>query len=219
LSEHRSVRKAKQRPFDFLLQLEKGKKQKSFRGRNPRETSGECSSNKMDRSKSSHSPSDSSHLQKFKKVRRRRPTSSHSTTRLERSSVEPVVEEVISEKSDVGTIRESSKERKLNDKKRVKTPSRKLVYPCSESKFDTSELIKENDMKKTLSKNKNFRKKLESMSSYSSMIEKGQCSAIELFKSYGFNDNKIEILFKSLAYSTFLNYQFGWGIFADYVLD
>jgi hypothetical protein len=51
------------------------------------------------------------------------------------------------------------------------------------------------------------------------MKQKSQCWAIELFKSYGFDDNKISILFKSLAYSTLLSYQFGWGIFADYVLD
>jgi hypothetical protein len=132
----------------------------------------------MDRSKSSHSLSNSPHLQKLKKVYRRRAISCHSITRLEKQRVEPVIEEIISEKSDVRIVRESSKERKFNDKKRIKTPSRKHVCPYAERKPHTSELIKENDMKKTLSGSKNFRKKLESMSSYSSMKQKEQCWAI-----------------------------------------
>jgi hypothetical protein len=128
---------------------------------------------------------------------------------LERPSVEPAVKETVGEKSDSGSCGESPKERKSNDKKRVKTPPRKHVCPRAESELDTSVLIKENVKKEILSKGKNFTEILESLSSYTSMKKKNKYWAIELFKSYGFEDNTISILFKSLAHSTLLSYQFG----------
>jgi hypothetical protein len=172
----------------------------------------------MDKSKSSYSPSNSLHIQKLKKVRREKPTNYHNSSRLERTSVEFAVKKTIGKKDNSGPSRESVKEGKSNDKKRVKTLPRKHVCPCAESELDTSELIKDNDKKKILSRGKSLRKKLESISSYSSMKQKGYCLAMELFKNHGFEVNKITILFKSLADSTFLSYQFGWGIFAEYIM-
>jgi hypothetical protein len=158
-------------------------------------------------------------IQEFKKVRRRRESSCHNSPRLERTSVEPSPKKAISKKNNVRTSREGSEERELDDKKRVETPPRKHMCPCIESEPDTSELIKKNGKKKIFTRGKSLRKKLESIASYSSMKQKGHCLAMELFKNYGFEPKKVTILFNSLAPSTFLNYQFGWGIFAEYIMD
>jgi hypothetical protein len=66
---------------------------------------------------------------------------------------------------------------------------------------------------------KNLQKKLESIHDYTSFKDKGKCWAQELFKAYGFAKKTYGIIFRALAPSTFVNYQYGWGIFADFVLD
>jgi ribonuclease HI len=74
-TKRRSLRKAKQCYFDYLLQLEKGKKQKGTRGRSPRKKTGKCVTSQMVRDKSADPPSDTIDIQEFKKVRRRRESS------------------------------------------------------------------------------------------------------------------------------------------------
>jgi hypothetical protein len=158
-------------------------------------------------------------IQKPKKVRRRRQSSCHNSPGLERTSVEPSPKKVISKKTNVRTSREGSEDRESDEEKRVKITPRKHMYPCTESEPDTSELIKDNDKRKIFARGKSLRKKLESIASYSSMKQKGHCLAMELFKINDFESKKVTILFNSLAPNTFLNYQFGWEIFAEYIMD
>jgi hypothetical protein len=132
--------------------------------------------------------------------------------------VEPSSKKAISKKTNVRSSREGSEDRKSDEEKRTKTPSRKHMCSCTESEPDTSELIKSIDKRKDYARGKSLRKKLESMVSYSSMKSKGHSLMIELFKMFDFSSDKIKIICNSLAPSTYLNYQFGWGIFAEFIM-
>jgi hypothetical protein len=101
------------------------------------------------------------------------------------------------------------------------------VYSFTEVKPDSTELTKKDDEDeipnyKNVSdekRYKNLQKKLEVIHDYISIKEKGKCWAQELFKAYNFSEKTYATFFKSMTIAFFANYQYGWGIFADFVLD
>jgi hypothetical protein len=101
--------------------------------------------------------SDTTDIQEFKKVRRRRQTSCHNSPGLERTSVESSFKKAVSKKTNVRTSREGSEDRKYDEEKRIKITPRKHMCTCTESEPDTSELIKSNDRKKDYTRGKRLR--------------------------------------------------------------
>jgi hypothetical protein len=173
----------------------------------------------MVRDESADPPSDTVDIQEFKKVRRRRQTSCHNSPGLEGTSVEPSLKKAISKKNNVRTSREGSEDRKSDEEKRIKITPRKHLRSCTESEPDTSELIKDNDKKKNYVRGKSLRNKLESMVSYSSTKLKGHYLMLELFKMFDFAPKNIQIICSSLAPTTLSNYEFGWEILSEFIMD
>jgi hypothetical protein len=124
----------------------------------------------------------------------------------------------------------SVNQRKSYGKKRAKTPSGEYVSSFVKNKSDSTKLVvKDNKDNEEIITNythvpdeiryKGLQKKLELIYDYISLKAKGLCWAQKLFKAYEFSEKTFGILFKALAPSMFVNYQYGWGIFADFVLD
>jgi hypothetical protein len=51
------------------------------------------------------------------------------------------------------------------------------------------------------------------------MKQKGHCLMLELFKMFDFAPKNIQIICGSLALTTFNNYEFGWGILGEFIMD
>jgi hypothetical protein len=236
--QRRSLRKSKQQNFAHLLLLERGKtRKKRQKERERSESSSSPSRSDKARKRVSHklvqdepidSSSHSSDFKEPKKVQRgRRKRRSHSSG-LERSTVECVTKKAKRGESDSRTSRESPHKRKSHEQKRIKTSSRKHVSSSTEIKPIPSKLTKSNEdinqivlyrNESDAKRSKNLQKKVEFLIDYRSTKEAGKIWADELFKAFGIKEDVYTNYYKSLSRSTFLNYQFGWGLFLNFVYD
>jgi hypothetical protein len=142
--------------------------------------------------------------------------------------VECVTKKAKRSESDIRTGRESSDKRKSHEQKRIKTTSRKHVSSSVEIKPNSSKLTNSDDDNNQIvvyrndaeaKRYKNLQKKVEIFVDYRSIKEAGKLWADELFKAFGIPEDTYTKYYTSLQHSTFLNYQFGWGLFASFVYD
>jgi hypothetical protein len=182
----------------------------------------------MVKDESNHSSADPSDNEKPKKVRRGRKTCRVDSSGLEGATMEPPLEKVKHRKNEIRPIGKSIDKGQSDDEKRIETSPGRHVRTSDQIKSNSTALVKKKEVKDffknynvVLDENiyKNLQKKLEIVHDYISIKERGKCWVQELFKAFEYSERSTTIMYNGLAPSTFTNYQYGWGIFADFVLD